>query len=409
MSKILHVAANEYRSNVIKRSFLLSLLSLPLFLTVSIGSGLIMESLNSSKKPIGYIDHADVIRTLDTPWLDESDEAIPVLPFANAEEAEAALKAEQIQGYFTIPADYRETGKVNLTIMDEASEDARAQFSRMLRYNVALQYNPQAALRISEGTEVEIETPDSSRSYPAGGPPFSLALPLIVSGGFVFVLLMSSGYAMGAVAGERETRTMEVLVTSIRPGDLLRGKLIGILGISLTLIAAWTLIGIAAVFIGGKVFDLAWLKQASVDWGSLGAVLLIALPNYVSALAVMITVGSTVGELQEGQALTGLFLLVFFLPIYVLTLIGQNPSGTFSVILSFIPFMSLMTMGIRNMFVALPIVQLLLSFTVQVAVALFLVWLSGRAFRIGMLRIGQRTRLRDIFGRERKLEAGGAV
>ncbi|MFN2275711.1 MAG: ABC transporter permease [Anaerolineales bacterium] len=409
MSKILHVAANEYRSNVIKRSFLLSLLSLPLFLTVSIGSGLIMESLNSSKKPIGYIDHADVIRTLDTPWLDESDEAIPVLPFANAEEAEAALKAEQIQGYFTIPADYRETGKVNLTIMDEASEDARAQFSRMLRYNVALQYNPHAALRISEGTEVEIETPDSSRSYPAGGPPFSLALPLIVSGGFVFVLLMSSGYAMGAVAGERETRTMEVLVTSIRPGDLLRGKLIGILGISLTLIAAWTLIGIAAVFIGGKVFDLAWLKQASVDWGSLGAVLLIALPNYVSALAVMITVGSTVGELQEGQALTGIFLLVFFLPIYVLTLIGQNPSGTFSVILSFIPFMSLMTMGIRNMFVALPIVQLLLSFTVQVAVALFLVWLSGRAFRIGMLRIGQRTRLRDIFGRERKLEAGGAV
>jgi len=409
MSKILHVAANEYRSNVIKRSFLLSLLSLPLFLTVSIGSGLIMESLNSSKKPIGYIDHADVIRTLDTPWLDESDEAIPVLPFANAEEAEAALKAEQIQGYFTIPADYRETGKVNLTIMDEASEDARAQFSRMLRYNVALQYNPQAALRISEGTEVEIETPDSSRSYPAGGPPFSLALPLIVSGGFVFVLLMSSGYAMGAVAGERETRTMEVLVTSIRPGDLLRGKLIGILGISLTLIAAWTLIGIAAVFIGGKVFDLAWLKQASVDWGSLGAVLLIALPNYVSALAVMITVGSTVGELQEGQALTGIFLLVFFLPIYVLTLIGQNPSGTFSVILSFIPFMSLMTMGIRNMFMALPIVQLLLSFAVQVAVALFLVWFSGRAFRIGMLRIGQRTRLRDIFGRERKLEAGGAA
>jgi ABC-2 type transport system permease protein len=409
MSKILHVAANEYRSNVIKRSFLLSLLSLPLFLTVSIGSGLIMESLNSSKKPIGYIDHADVIRTLDTPWLDENDEAIPVLPFANAEEAEATLKAEQIQGYFTIPADYRETGKVNLTIMDEASEDARAQFSRMLRYNVALQYNPQAALRISEGTEVEIETPDSSRSYPAGGPPFSLALPLIVSGGFVFVLLMSSGYAMGAVAGERETRTMEVLVTSIRPGDLLRGKLIGILGISLTLIAAWTLIGIAAVVIGGKVFDLAWLKQASVDWGSLGAVLLIALPNYVSALAVMITVGSTVGELQEGQALTGLFLLVFFLPIYVLTLIGQNPSGTFSVILSFIPFMSLMTMGIRNMFMALPIVQLLLSFAVQVAVALFLVWFSGRAFRIGMLRIGQRTRLRDIFGRERKLEAGGAA
>jgi ABC-2 type transport system permease protein len=408
MSKILHVAIHEYRTNVIKRSFLLSLLSLPLFLTVSIGLGLITESLNSSKKPIGFVDQASVIRSFDTPWVDADAEVIGILPYENEAAADDALQAGEIQGFFTIPPDYIETGDVQLTIVDEASEDARGLFYLLLRYNVALKFEPEMAARIVSGTNMMVQTPDSGRSYPAGGPPFSLTLPLIVSAGFVFVLLMSSGYAMGAVAGERETRTMEVLVTSIPPGGLLRGKLIGILGISLTLLTCWTLIGVIAVFLGGRVFDLAWLQQASIDWRSLSAVVMIALPNYISALALMIMVGSTVGELQEGQALSGLFLLVFFLPIYALQAIGDNPNGTFSILLSFMPFTSLITFGIRNLFTVIPFGQLLATFLVQAALSGFLVWLAGRAFRIGMLRLGQRIKLKEVFGRRPSLEAGGA-
>jgi ABC-2 type transport system permease protein len=408
MSKILHVATHEYRTNVIKRSFLLSLLSLPLFLMISIGSGAILESMNSSKKQIGFVDQAGVIQTLDTPWVNADTEVIGILPYENEADADGALQAGEIQGYFTIPPDYIEKGDVQLTILDEASENARGLFYRLLRYNVALQFEPEMATRIASGTDMTVVTPDGSRSYPEGGPPFSLTLPLIVSAGFVFVLLMSSGYAMGAVAGERETRTMEVLVTSIPPGALLRGKLIGILGISLTLLSCWTLIGVLAVFLGGRVFDLAWLQQASVDWRSLGAVVLIALPNYISALAVMIMVGSTVGEIQEGQALSGLFLLTFFLPIYALQVIGENPNGTFSIVLSFLPFTSLITFGIRNMFSVIPFGQLLATFLVQAALSGLLVGLASRAFRIGMLRLGQRIKLKEIFGRRPTLEAGGA-
>jgi ABC-2 type transport system permease protein len=408
MSKIVYVAAHEYRTNVMKRSFLLALLSLPLFLTFSIGMGMIMESVNSSKKPVGFVDYAGVIQSLDMPWLDADAEAVAVLPFEKLEEAESALQSGEIQGYFTIPVDYLETGAVGLTIVDEVSERARSQFSRLLRYNVVLGSEPGMAMRITKGLDLIVQSPDGSRTYPEGGPPFSLTLPLIVSAGFVFVLLMSAGYAMGAVAGERESRTIEILVTSVSPGTLLRGKLIGILGISLTLLACWSLIGAGAVWAGGRVFDSAWLQQASIDWQSLGAVLLIALPNYVSALAVMILVGSTVGELQEGQALSGIFLLVFFLPIYALQAIGSDPSGTFPIVLSFLPFTSLMTLGIRNLFTAIPAAQILLGFLVQAGIAGLLVWFAGRAFRIGMLRIGQRISLRALLGKQVAMEPGGA-
>jgi len=408
MSKLMRVAVHEFRTNVMKRSFLLALLSLPLFLTFSIGIGVIMESVNSSKKPVGFVDFAGVIQSLDMPWLDADAERIAVIRFAELDDAQSALQSGEIQGYFTIPADYLETGAVGLTIVDEVSERARSQFSRLLRYNVVLASEPGMAVRITKGLDLIVQSPDGSRTYPEGGPPFSLTLPLIVSAGFVFVLLMSAGYAMGAVAGERESRTIEVLVTSVSPGTFLRGKLIGILGISLTLLACWSLIGVGAVWAGGWVFDSAWLQQASIDWRSLGAVLLIALPNYVSALAVMILVGSTVGEVQEGQALSGMFLLVFFLPIYALQAIGNDPSGTFSLIFSFLPFTSLMTLGIRNLFTAIPAAQILLGFMVQAGIAGLLVWFAGRAFRIGMLRFGQRINLRSLLGKPAGMEAGGA-
>ncbi|MEJ2011487.1 MAG: hypothetical protein P8X64_04600 [Anaerolineales bacterium] len=67
-----------------------------------------------------------------------------------------------------------------------------------------------------------------------------------------------------------------------------------------------------------------------------------------------------------------------------------------------------MTLGIRNMFTAIPTAQILLGFLVQAGIAGLLVWFAGRAFRIGMLRIGQRIRLRDIFGRQVSSESGGA-
>ncbi len=407
MSRVLRVAAYEYRTNVLKRSFLLSLFSLPLILTVSIGAGVILESITSNTQPIGFVDDAGVITTLEAPGLEQEADGITVLPFEEVEQARAALEAGELQAYFILPADYRTTGEVRLVFMDQASEQARAQFHDLLRYNLARDYPPPVTDRIVGGTEITIRSPDGSRAYPAGGPTFSVALPLFVSAGFVFLLLIASGYAMGAVAGERESRTMEVLITSIPPGALIRGKLISILGISLTLLAFWTLVGIAAVRVGAEFYGIRWLQEASVEWSSVGAVLLIAVPNYITAIAIMVMVGSTVGELQEGQSLSGIFMLVFFLPLYAIRIIGDHPGGPLAQALSFLPFTSLLTVGIRNMVSVLPGSELLVSAFLQAVFAALAVWLAGRAFRIGILRIGQKVGLREVFrSRQLREEAG---
>lgn len=409
MSKILLIALHEYRANVIKRSFLLTLLSLPLFLAFTIGSGIIAESISNSDVPVGYVDQSGVIDPGRDYRAVIGEDAIEIRRFDSEAEARAALEAEEIQAYYVLGADYLSSGDVRLTFLNDISQNARSNFFDFLQFHLMQDMPAPIVERIILGTDVNVTTPDSGRSYPDGGPPFSVTLPLIVSAAFVFLLMMSAGYAMGAVAGERESRTMEVLITSVSPGRLVRGKLLGIIGISLTLLVCWSLIGFGAFLIGREVFDLRWFREAQIDWGGLATVMLVALPNYISAIALMVMVGSTIAEMQEGQALSGLFILIFFLPIYAMTIIGEHPQGTFSIVLSTLPFTSLLTTGLRNLVAVIPINQVILSFLAQTIFAALAIWFAGRAFRLGMLRYGQRIRLKELLPRRAGTRAGRLV
>ena len=84
------------------------------------------------------------------------------------------------------------------------------------------------------------------------------------------------------------------------------------------------------------------------------------------------------------------------LPIYVAQPMIETPNGSIPMLLSFLPFTSMMTTGLRNMTIAVPLWQMLLSVAIQSACAASALWLAAGAFRIGMLRYGQRLRLREV-------------
>jgi ABC-2 type transport system permease protein len=87
--------------------------------------------------------------------------------------------------------------------------------------------------------------------------------------------------------------------------------------------------------------------------------------------------------------------------------IMQNPNSPLSLGLSFFPVTSVMTIGIRNMFMEIPMWQIALSATIALTGGAVMVWLAGKAFRMSMLRYGQRLKWRDLFARRRS--ASGPV
>lgn len=397
MSKIWLVAINEYKTNVFKKSFIFILLSVPLFIGFTVGFGAFMSSRETDDRPVGYIDQAGLFANPVSAPVENPEEAISFVPFNSEEDAQAALENKEIQAYFILPYDYSENRGAELVYIQTPGENATQQFYDFLRINLLSDKSPEIAERGTSGYHVTIRLPDGSRVFPDGGPPFGVVLPLIIGLGLMFLLMTAGGAMMEGVVQERENRTMEVIVTSISASRMVAGKILGIVWVCLTQLVVWLLFGMLALFLAQNVYNIEWFKNPTVDWGGILAVVAVGVPTFVLASAVMFTIGATVAEAQEGQGLGPILFVLSIAPTWFIMKIGDDPNGVFAVMLSMVPFASLMTIGIRNMLIVVPWWQVFASAGLQTLLALGAIWLSGRAFRFGMLRSGQRIRLGEVF------------
>jgi len=403
MKHLWRVAIYEYQRNVFKKSFILLLLSIPTFITFSIGLGLFMESLEDNPLPVGYVDHANIFTAMATApqigstWSSNYDEVVDFIAYPSEVQATAALKDGAIQVYYVFPPDYAETRRVEQFYIAKPGENAERQFYDFMQINLLSSLPPEIAYRTAAGTDVTVRSIDGSRTVPSGGPTFGLLAPLFITMAFLFMILMSSGYTMSAVADEKENRTIEVLVTSISPTHLIAGKILGIVAIGLTLLFTWMLeiiISIAAA----RLLGVGWFQDLSLDWSTILATLAVAVPAYALAIALMTAIGAMVTTTQEGQSVSAIFFILHLVPFYISWSFINNPHGLLAVSLSLLPFTALITIGMRNLFTIVPTWQILVSMGVQIICALGAFWLAGRSLRLGMLRYGQRLTWRGLFG-----------
>jgi ABC-2 type transport system permease protein len=396
MSKILGVALYEYRRTVFRKSFILALLSVPLMIGLNIGVGLLMESLDNDNAPVGYIDRAGLLVNT-TPPTSSSGRAVTFHRFDTEPQAKAALNGGEIQAYYVVAADYMQTGRVDLVYLEEPGRNATGQFRDLIQINLAAGQPPDIARRaalIDRSTTAQ--SLDGSRQLPGGGPTFAILMPLLITIAFLVLLLMSSGYLMEALADEKENRTIEVLITSISPSQLVGGKVLGIVAIGLTQLAAWIGVTVLGIVVARQV-GIEWFQDLSLDWGIIVASVAIAVPAFVLASALMAAIGILITSSQEGQSVAAvLAMLHFVLPSLAAWAIIKTPGALLSIVLSILPFTSLMTISLRNIFAVVPAWQVAAGAAVQAVCAIGALWLAGRAFRFGMLRYGQRLRWREL-------------
>ena len=158
----------------------------------------------------------------------------------------------------------------------------------------------------------------------------------------------------------------------------------------------WALI----VFLGisaARQMGIGWFQHLGMDWGVVLATAAIAIPAYVLAAALMTAIGTMVTTMQEGQSISSIFVILHMIPLYLGIAFLNNPDSSLAVTLSLLPFTSLMTIAMRNLFYSVPAWQVAISICVQTLSALGAIWLASRAFRLGMLRYGQRLRWRRLF------------
>ena len=117
--------------------------------------------------------------------------------------------------------------------------------------------------------------------------------------------------------------------------------------------------------------------------------------------ALMVAIGATVTDVQEGNQIASLFTIPVVIPYWFTVLILTNPNGPLAVGLSFFPFTAPVTLSMRAGMTVIPFGQLVLNLAFLWLCALGALWIAGRAFRLGMLRYGKRLKWREVFARQR--------
>lgn len=399
MSKVRLVALEEIRRTVFKKSFIFVLLSLPLFISVMVVPGIIMERISRSDLPIGYVDLAGVLADPRMPPAGSRSAEYEMIAFPDEQVASAALESGEIQAFYLLQPDYLESRQARLFYRKEPASDAKRAFYDLLQLNLLEQFPYPVAWRAADRSELTIRNPDGTRQFPEGAPPLGAIIPVAVGLAFGALMMMGGGSLMSGLIDEKSNRTMEVIASSIAPSRLVTGKLIGIVAVNFLQLAFWILVGVAAVWLAGDVFGVSWFENPSLDWSAILTMVAISVPCYIFASAILFALGATVVDPQEGQAIGPLLFILMMVPVYSLVAIANDPQGAYALALSLLPLTSILTVGIRSMLVVVPTWQIIVSVLVQSICATGAVWLAGRAFRLGMLRYGQPLRLRELLRR----------
>lgn len=400
MNTCKQVAIFEYSRNIFKKSFLIMLFSVPLLISLSLCFGLTIESLRINHLPAGYIDEAGFIKSTQLPDdVAKNTKQIKWISFKTTEEAREALVAGNIQAYFLIPASYNNFRHIEVGYLETPGENAWQQFYALLRLNLMEGQSSDVTYRLVSGNHVIIRSVDGRRQTSQGSPTFGLMMPLFITIAFIFMILISSGYMMGALVDEKENRTMEVLLTSISHGQLMTGKIIGIVAISLTLLLVWTVTITGGVLIAERA-GIIWFSNLYMDWRSILETIIIGIPAYILAASLMISIGALVGTNQEGQSVSTLMFLLHGLPLYISIAYLYTPHAVIPVTLSLLPFSAVTTIGIRNVFTIIPIWQVVTSFTIQCVCALGAMWLAGRTLRFSIQHYGVHFTWRKLLNKQ---------
>ena len=391
MSKIWLVAEQQFRREVYKRSFVLAVFAMPLFLGLIIGLGWLGERMQQQSTIVGYVDAGNVLAPAPV-----SDDRVEFVRFAAAAEARAALEAEQIDGYYVVPVDYPQDQEVALVHNGQLSGAAMQTFDKTMRRTLLAGQQEQVVERVLAGPTLVVLAIERHRAVPLSLPGVGAFVPLILAALFAFLVMTVAATLMEAMAAEKQNRTIEIVVSSISPGQMMAGKILGVAGMALVLAACWLALLVGFAWLGANVVRLDWLQDVAINGRDLALLLMVALPSFLFMAALMVALGATVVDAQEAQQIGAVAFLIIFVPIYLFFAFGDNPNSPLAIAFSLFPLTSVTTLAVRSLFMEVPTAQFVAAALVALVSGVVMIWLAGKLFRANMLRYGQGLRLRQM-------------
>jgi len=199
---------------------------------------------------------------------------------------------------------------------------------------------------------------------------------------------------MQGIVEEKESKTGELLLSSISADQLLKGKILGYGSVGLLQIGIWILVGLIMIFnslLGGLFagIEISWIFGLAIVYFILGYFL------FAVSIACAASVSTSAKEAQQTSMIFTMFAIV---PMMLAQFIIMAPNSIVAKIFTYFPYTSPFITMMRLPLVEISFYEIALSIAILIISIGIITKLSGRIFRMGMLMYGKRASLRDIMG-----------
>lgn len=412
------IISREFKERVIKKSFIITTLLMPLFMLLMMAlPAIIMNYSSSSDKTVAVIDNSG--KVLEQFIKKSSDE----LRFVPAKESlDSTLDNEDYYAVLWIPSDIVESpSAAKLYLHDGGSQLTESEISTNIRDAVREErikkYNIPDLDEIMNYTNVEVNlttvrVQDSGEEEETSSI-LSFGLGFAMTFILYMFLLMYGQMVMTSIIEEKNNRVLELVVSSVKPTQLMLGKILGIGLVAVVQILIW------AILICSMSAFLMPILMSSMEASSAGAmdpelitmantlgsvgyiaqlffyILVFLIGGFLFYASIFAAIGSSVDNVQDASQLVSFATIPIIIGLLFGMAAGNDPNSSLAFWTSVIPFTSPMVMLMRVPF-GIPAWEIAVSIAVLYLSFIGMVWVSAKIYRVGIFMYGKKPNIKEL-------------
>jgi ABC-2 type transport system permease protein len=238
----------------------------------------------------------------------------------------------------------------------------------------------------------------------------SFIIAYILAFSIYMALFIYGSVIMRGVLEEKTNRIVEIVISSVKPVELMIGKVLGVGFVGLTQFVVWALIFSSIAFFSAPL--IAFFTSTGASSATAAASSSVTIPTiefsvwiyfilyylvgYLMYAALFAAIGSAVDSETETQQLMSPVIVFMIIPMILLGKVASDPMAPISVITSYIPLFSPVLMMTRIMVADIPFWEIALSFLLMIATAALFIWVGAKIYRVGILMYGKKASFKEI-------------
>jgi ABC-2 type transport system permease protein len=440
MNKSFLILKREYLTRVKKKSFIIMTLLVPVMMAaLTILPTYLAMMDDKEERTIAVYDPTSLILNKL-----ESNEftKFHYIPEKEFQELSKNFKSGQYYAVLNIPTNILNTNRAEMISDKQITFDVKNMITRRIENIIESEKKKQVIDAIgvpdlekklaATKTDITVETIKLGEAGKAVKSSTEMAMAIGYASGFIIYMFvfMYGVMVMRGVMEEKSNRIVEVIISSVKPFQLLFGKIVGIGLVGLTQIAIWIILGIGiasgvATFGGHgspvnatqaqNIMSGPQMEQLATNSpetqskvveiiGMIGnlnlALILFALLFYficgfILYASLLGAIGSAVDSDEDAQQMMLPVTMPLIFSIIILFAVAKNPEGPLAFWASMIPLTSPVTMMVRIPF-GIPVWQIILSMTILLGTIIGTIWMAGKIYRTGILMYGKKVNLKEI-------------